>query len=80
MTNGKKRKKTNGTFLWCDYSTERKVRETLMVALQYTSEADLSELIDFGLCFKFCVCAPIIPYVQAAILNYSIPIKRYTYH
>lgn len=63
----KKKKRANGHFCGWDYSAERKVRQTLRVASQYTSiYLELICVKSFG-CFKFHECAP-IPFVQATVV------------
>ena len=59
-----KKKEQNRHFCGGIALTKRKVRQNLRVVLQYTGEADLSELLWLGAsCF---MCIP-IPYVQVAI-------------
>ena len=49
------------------FSTAQKDRRTLRVVSQYTSEADLFDLLRLNLASRFRLTLP-IPYVQAAIL------------
>ena len=60
--------KTKWTYLWWNYSTARKVRQTSRVASQYISEADSSKLLWLDCASCFTLARP-IPYVQAAILT-----------
>ena len=53
-----KEERTKWIFLYRNYSTAQKVRQTSRVTSQYTSEADLSELLLAGPCFTFCACSP----------------------
>ena len=62
-----------------EFSTARKVRRTSRVASQYTSEADLFELLWLDLASQFARALLYPSYVQAAILNLLNPYIRSCY-
>ena len=72
MANKKERRMTKWRFLSRNFSTAWKIRQISSVAAQYTSEADLSELLWLYHASRFTHVLP-IPYVQTAILNLLNP-------
>ena len=74
MADEKEEDMTKWIFLWRNFSTAQKFRQTSRVDSQYTSEADLSELIWLDLASRF-ILALLIPYVQTAILNLLNPYR-----
>ena len=79
MADEKEKEGQNGDFCSRISRLHKKVRQTSTVASQYTSEADLSELLWLDLASHFALALP-IPYVQAAILNLLNTYIRSCYH